>query len=195
MVWEQRWQEGKTGWDAGDSAPSLELLVASKTLPKGRALVPGCGSGYDVFTLAESGRFVLGLDLSATAIKRFHKLRKEKGFSLDQVDVSDDDFFHFEPSEPFDLIWDYTFLCAIEPSERENWAKRMEQLLVSGGELITLIFPIREDDKKGPPYAMSLELVSNLLSPYFSQISLKPAEKSHPARAGKEWLGRWRKKE
>ncbi|KAG7027674.1 putative thiol methyltransferase 2 [Cucurbita argyrosperma subsp. argyrosperma] len=39
-------------------------------LPNGRALVPGCGSGYDVVQMASSERYVIGLDISNNAIQK-----------------------------------------------------------------------------------------------------------------------------
>jgi hypothetical protein len=63
----------------------------------------------------------------------------------------------------FDLIYDYTFLCALDPRERARWAQTMRRLLKpGGGELITLIFPIG-DYAGGPPHAMSQALVEGLL--------------------------------
>ncbi len=194
MTWENAWIEGRTRWDAGESAPALLKLLADRTLPQGRAFVPGCGSGYDVFTLAEHGWTALGMDIAPTAVERFHALRKERGLSTEQADIINTDFFSFSSESPFHLIYDYTFLCAIEPDIREKWAEQMSRLLADDGELVTLIFPIREDTGEGPPYSMSTELVFGLLEGSFTNLSLDPVEKSHPGREGKEYIARWKKK-
>ncbi|MGA9523530.1 MAG: methyltransferase [Myxococcaceae bacterium] len=200
--WEQRWMEGRTGWDAGGSAPILQDLVAGGTLPNGRALVPGCGAGYDVLTLATPERTVLGLEIAPTAIERFESLRRARGTPQDRVRVAAADFFALHPAligGPFDLVWDYTFLCAIDPSMREAWARQMEQFVRPEGELITLIFPVtgprptRDNPGEGPPYPMHPELVRELLAGRFEPTVLEPVARSHPARQGKEWLGRWRR--
>jgi len=61
-----------------------------------------------------------------------------------------------EISEGFDLIYDYTFLCAIPPSLRSNWARRMKELLSPTGILICLEFPLwKELDAVGPPYGLN----------------------------------------
>lgn len=192
-MWEDAWREKITPWDAGQPAASLVELIRTGELSHGRVLVPGCGSGHDAFALVSPQRQVFGLDIAPTAAKRFHELREQYGFSTAQVDILCDDFFTFSPTEPFQLIWDYTFLCAIPPDMRTLWADQMEKLVAPGGELITLIFPIREEDGQGPPYAMSTELVQTLLSGRFKCTYLAPATHSHPARFGREWLGRWRK--
>ena len=41
--WEKSWESDITPWDLGKPTPIIEHLVKSGTLPKGRALVPGCG--------------------------------------------------------------------------------------------------------------------------------------------------------
>ena len=200
--WEQRWAEGRTGWDQGASAPVLQALVAGGSLPKGRALVPGCGAGYDVLTLASPERTVLGLEIAPTAIQRFEKMRQERGVPQEQARVASADFFSMDPAligGTFDLVWDYTFLCAIDPSRRDEWAAQMERLVKPEGELVTLIFPVveprptRERPGEGPPYPMHPELVRELLARRFEPTVLEPVARSHPARQGREWLGRWRR--
>lgn len=68
--WEKSWEAAVTPWDLGKPTPIIEHLVKSGTLPKGRALVPGCGTGYDVVALASPERFVVGLDISSTAVEK-----------------------------------------------------------------------------------------------------------------------------
>lgn len=49
---------------SGRSSPALLKLLQENKIPEGRALVPGCGRGYDVVTLASESRKVLGVPLS-----------------------------------------------------------------------------------------------------------------------------------
>ncbi|KAM7523075.1 hypothetical protein LguiA_012977 [Lonicera macranthoides] len=50
------------------------------------------------------------------------------------------DFFNWHPSELFDLIFDYTFFCAIEPDKRSAWASQIRDLLkASYEEVLQLI--------------------------------------------------------
>jgi len=199
MSWQRAWEEGRTPWDAGGSPPILEQLVDDDALPTGRALVPGCGSGYDVLTLARHpDRSVLGIDLSPIAQDRFAALRDAAGLPRERARVAVADFFADRLSEePLDLVWDYTFLCALEPEARPAWAARMDEILAPGGELVTLIFPVHPKplNPGGPPYPMTPELVRGLLEPQgFEPRTLEPVARSHPARQGKEWLGRWRRR-
>jgi len=199
MTWEDAWREGRTRWDAGAAAPALVDLLEAGTLPKGRALVPGAGSGYDVLALAGAGFDATGLDLAPTALKRFEELRAEAGLGEDEARVVLGDFFAYQPPQPFDVIWDYTFLCAIQPSQRPAWVETMAGLLAPQGELVTLIFPVNPDDPTpstdedaGPPFRMHPEVVKTLVSGHFELIELVTVTRSHPGREGKEFLARWR---
>lgn len=192
MSWEDAWKEGRTGWDAGMSPPALRKLVRRDDAPKGRALVPGCGAGYDVFTLARAGWTAVGLDLAPTATERFESVRDGAGLTQAEASVVLHDFFSWSPDDPFDLIWDYTFLCAIEPEMREAWRDQMAKLLAPGGQLVTLIFPADPSrGDAGPPYQVSPELVTDLLQPRFENLEMTKVTESHPGREGKEWLARW----
>lgn len=195
--WREAWERGQTPWDAGQSPPILKKLVESNSLPEGKALVPGCGSGYDVVTLASPNRTVIGMDLAPGAVEAFQSLREDTNTPEHQATVIHDDFFERDFDEKFDLIWDYTFLCAIEPERRKEWAKRCHELLKPTGELVTLIFPVKDRDRpishdeQGPPYRLTPSYVENIVEPHFNQKLLEPVETSIGPRQGHEWLARW----
>lgn len=198
MTWESAWAEGRTGWDAGAPAPALVRLLETGSLPPGRALVPGCGSGYDVFALARAGYDAHGLDIAPTAARRFEQARG----GLPGAQIHTDDFF--TPAQDlgrFDVLWDYTFLCAIPPGLRPAWAARHAALLANGGVLATLLFPVVQDDPTpttdedpGPPYRLHPGWVTELLGEHgLERVSLETVEKSHPGRQGLEHLALWRR--
>jgi hypothetical protein len=193
MTWEAAWEEGRTPWDAGQSAPVLPTVLDD--LPNGRALVPGAGSGYDVLTLASADRSVVGLDLAPVAKVRFEELAQHHPHR-DQVDFVVGDAFAYTPTRPFDLVWDYTFLCALPPNLRPQWLAMVDRVLHPKGQLAALIFPVvpGADPEDGPPYPVTPELVTELVSPILEPISVVPVERSNPGREGKEWLGRYRRK-
>ncbi|XP_021889201.1 probable thiol methyltransferase 2 isoform X2 [Carica papaya] len=152
--WEKSWELGLTPWDLGQPTPVVLHLQQGGALPNGRALVPGCGTGYDVVAMASPERYVVGLDISENAIKKAKEMSSSSP-NANCFAFLKEDFFTWCPSELFDLIFDYTFFCAIEPSMRSAWAKRMCKLLKPDGELITLMFPI-SDHVGGPPYRVSV---------------------------------------
>ena len=195
--WEEHWQEQHTPWDVG--TPSPNLIAVANDLPGGNVLVPGCGAGHDVFALKRPDRKIIGLDLAPTAKETFEKIRTEKQIPESQAKFVCGDYFATIPEEgspeegitqnTFDLIWDYTFLCALPPSMRQTWAQRTAELLKPGGTLAMLIFPVDPKKEGGPPYAVDPTEINNLLTSHFDQETLTPAKKSIPSRQGKEWLG------
>ncbi|XP_010277802.1 PREDICTED: probable thiol methyltransferase 2 isoform X2 [Nelumbo nucifera] len=175
--WEKCWEEGLTPWDLGQPTPVILHLLQTDAFPKGRALVPGCGSGHDVFAIASPERYVVGLEISEIAVKK----------------ANEEDFFTWHPTELFDLIIDYTFFCAIEPSMRSAWASQVRDILKPDGELITIIFPI-SDHVGGPPYKVSVADYEEVLHPLgFKAIYMADNELVIGPRKGREKLGRWKR--
>jgi len=67
------------------------------------------------------------------------------------------DFFTFSvPEGGFDLVYDYTFMCALPPALRADWGARLRQLVKPGGYLIALAWPIDGGRTDGPPYSVSV---------------------------------------
>ncbi|XP_019174386.1 PREDICTED: probable thiol methyltransferase 2 [Ipomoea nil] len=190
--WEKCWEQGVTPWDLGKPTPVLAHLHRAGELPKGRALIPGCGSGHDVVEIACPERYVIGLDISENAIRK----AKELSLSSPNADCFaflKADFFSWHPVELFDLVFDYTFFCAIEPEMRQAWASKIQDLLKPDGELITLIFPI-SDHAGGPPYKVSVSDYEEVLHPLgFKAVYLSDNELAVGPRKGKEKLGRWKR--
>ncbi|KAK2993773.1 hypothetical protein RJ640_018063 [Escallonia rubra] len=190
--WEKSWREGVTPWDLGQPTPVLVHLHETGALPKGRALVPGCGSGHDVVAIACAERYVVGLDISGNAIKTAKALSSSSPYS-DYLTFCKTDFFTWHPTELFDLIFDYTFFCAIEPDMRSAWACQIQNLLKPDGELITLMFPV-SDHVGGPPYKVSVADYADVLQPVgFKAMSIVENELAVGPRKGKEKLGRWKR--
>ncbi|KAB2013835.1 hypothetical protein ERO13_D09G165000v2 [Gossypium hirsutum] len=112
--WEESWKQGVTPWDLGCPTPVILHLHHSGSLPMGRVLVPGCGTGYDVVAMACPGRYVVGLDISEEAIKK----AKQMSSSLPNADdftFIKADFFSWRPTDLFDLIFDYTYEEVLHP--------------------------------------------------------------------------------
>ncbi len=194
MTWEDRWRDGNTPWDAG--APSPTVLRLRDALPRGRALIAGCGSGHDVFALAGPERHVTALDIAPSAADVFESTRVAAECAREHVHFEVADFFTYTAT-PFDLIWDYTFLCAIDRDLREDWADQVASLLRTGGVFASLIFPVFDApaDYSGPPWPLSPSLVEDLLVPRgFGRVSMAPAHASFPSREGKEWAGVFKKR-
>lgn len=212
--WQQLWEQGispGTSFDKCEPSPALVKYVIDNKIPTGRCLVPGCGRGYDVNLLAlNSDRHVYGIDISQTAVNEaitwYTNLDSSKQAKKEFVHFELQNFFHLSESkeEKFDFIYDYTFLCALNPSIRSLWAQKMRNLLSDNGRLLTLIYPIRSlDITTGPPFTVSLDIVKDLLEEQgFESIELHllPKELCHPQRNGEDGfpnsgIGLWKIKQ
>jgi hypothetical protein len=129
--WDELWKESFLPWDKGFPSPALVDLLNDRPdlLPsvqgrKPKALVPGCGKGYDVLLLAGHGYDAYGLEISSTALESARKVEKEmsgkgvydiEGKENGSITWVSGDFFNDEvlkdvegDNGKFDLIYDYT---------------------------------------------------------------------------------------
>jgi SAM-dependent methyltransferase len=189
--WESRWATGDVPWDAGAPEPGLLAWLAKQgdRAPTGRVLVPGCGAGYAAAALASSERLVWGLDVAPSSVARFAEVVTNAGVARFVTHVVGD-FFEASLGAPFDLIYDYTFLCALSPALRSRWAERMAALVRPGGTLLCMVFPIfaAPPDYQGPPWPLTVSEVRALLARDFDVRSETPSQHTHPGREGKECL-------
>jgi len=162
-------------------------------VPSGRVLVPGCGTGYDLATLARDHREVVGLDLSEDARAAFLAAHPSLPGSV-LYEVAD--FFSYAPTEGFDFVWDYTFFCALDPDQRSSWAETMTRLVKPTGVLATLLFPFEDpiSGTEGPPWPINTELVREYVQNAFVELEAAEVEHSHSGREGKERLVLWRRR-
>ena len=142
-----------------------ELLETKKTQGGARVLVPGCGRGYALETLSSTfdSKNVVGLEVSETARRACEAYQTERASKAKCI--VDDFFTHAIPSDDdrkYDVVYDCTFLCAIQPKQRTQWAEQMKMLTKKGSRLISVVFPLG-DFEGGPPFALSPELVTSLL--------------------------------
>ncbi|KAI0650037.1 S-adenosyl-L-methionine-dependent methyltransferase [Trametes meyenii] len=193
--WDEAWKAEVTPWDAGTPQPALKELIESGglDLPRsGRALVPGCGRGYDAAYIASSlGLETIGVDISPTAVESAEQYRISIG-APDNVKFEVTDFF--APSSiTYDLIYDYTFFVAIPPSMRTAWGSQMSKLVKPGGFLITLIFPILPHTDSGPPFYVRPEHHEHVLGSGWKKVWDKIPEKTLESHVGKERMIVWKK--
>lgn len=190
--WDALWKQSTIPWDRSLPSPALvdtlkerqdvldSALRAGTAPERKKALVPGCGRGYDVLLFASHGYDAIGLDASETAIEACKVLDEQQGADASKYPVNDeqvgrgtsqfvladffkDDFLATTGTSKFDVIYDYTFLCALPPALRPKWAKRMSELLAPDGHLICLQFPLAKPPSTGgPPHGLSDDLYIEL---------------------------------
>lgn len=196
--WDQRFRTGVTPWDAGKAPQALRDFAARhpatgstpQVLPHvlPHVLIPGCGSAWDAAFLDSCGWRVSALDFSAAAVEAARSTLGESWRGT----LLCDDFFTFHPKQPFDLIYERAFLCALPRALWPDYAPRMAELLPPGGLLIGTFFIA--DTPKGPPFGILPHQLDDLLTPHFSLHEDHPVNDSLPVFAGRERWQVWQRR-
>ncbi|MBI4911225.1 MAG: methyltransferase domain-containing protein [Acidobacteria bacterium] len=176
--------EARPGWDMDSPTPLLpELLDLAESLglaPGPRVAVPGCGFGHDAAELARWGFETTGVDFAPAAILG---ARARYG---DAVEWREEDWFQLE-APPYDAIFDHTCFVAMAPERRAEFVACNARRLRPGGIWLGAFFHTVANPP-GPPFATEPEELRRLAESQFEVRHLGPASRSHPRRAGREFL-------
>jgi len=187
--WQERYLTEDTPWDKGEPAPGLVDWLKAQTLdPETRVLVPGCGRGHDASAWAKAGFDTTGMDLAEIALSN----AREKYESLPNLAFFPGNFLDEKPQEPYDLIFEHTLYCAIDPARREDYAKSLPNWLKPGGYFLAIhfIFPL---DEEGPPFGASKDEIINRFQTNFTlRDDWKP--RHFEGRKNEEWMFLWQRK-
>jgi SAM-dependent methyltransferase len=157
------------------------------SVPAPAALIPGCGSAYELAFLSAAGWHATAIDFSPAAVAA---ARQAVGAQW-QGRVLEADFFQYQPAVPLDLIYERAFLCALPRAMWQRVAERWAALLAPGALLVGYFF--FDNNPKGPPFGIAREQLDALLTPYFVLVADEPVTDSMPVFEGKErWLA-WRR--
>ncbi|KAI5790911.1 S-adenosyl-L-methionine-dependent methyltransferase [Pyronema domesticum] len=205
-------------WDKLCASPALVDLMAQKeTLPifqahssatPKRALVPGCDRGYDALLFAQHGYETVGVEISGSAVREAKKWTGQQ-IAAGQKTLSPmgfilADFFEDEwlkvlgiGKEQFDLVYDYAFLVAMNPTMRKKWAKRMADHITPGsGLLVCLEYPLfRPPESGGPPHGITSSDYDALLRENFEKEMHYMPKRTHKVGEGSDMVSVWRRKE
>jgi SAM-dependent methyltransferase len=178
--WNAAYKEGDTPWDKGYASPPLIEFLNLQSI-SGRVLVPGCGAGHDVRVLAAEGVEVVGLDIAPRGINKAETfpVSYDERYELG-------DFLNLgkQYHQAFDWIVEHTCLCAIDPSEREAYARSVAQALKPDGKYLAIFFREVSDYKgNGPPHPISREQSDALFGDSFDLIKSFVPQKTYPSRA------------
>jgi thiopurine S-methyltransferase len=181
--WEERYRTERLPWDLGGVPAELVEALSTELRPPGRVLIPGCGSGYEVRSFLAAGWEVCAIDFSSAAVARAQKILGAAGAC-----VRLGDFFAESFPEPFDLVYDRTFLCSLSPVRWPQYVERVASLLRPSGRLAGIFF--YGEDPEPPPYPLSFAKADRLFGPRFRRCADRPiaAAQALPVYGGGE---RW----
>jgi hypothetical protein len=178
--WNAAYENDITPWDKGFAAPPLSEFLETHLIT-GQVLVPGAGTGHDVRLLAKQGAQVVGLDISARAV------RKAEGFDrVNQERFEVGDFLEL-PTQfhgQFDYVVEHTCLCALDPEQRAAYALSVKRALRAGGHYLAVFYRVVKDyDKDGPPHPISTEQIEALFGADFEMLKIIVPLHSYPGRS------------
>jgi methyl halide transferase len=178
--WNNRYQNGETGWDMGMVSPPLKAYIDQLTDKQLRILIPGCGNSYEAAYLLQQGFDNITLiDIAPVLVEQLQKqFSSNKGITILCSDF-------FEHSGQYDLVLEQTFFCALPPALRTDYAAKMAELICPGGKLVGLLFN-KEFDAAGPPFGGQKPEYAGLFSPFFNMVVFEECYNSHTKRAGNE---------
>jgi hypothetical protein len=178
--WEERYQEGNTGWDIGYPSTPIKEYFDQLTDKSIRILIPGAGNAYEAEYLHELGfTNVFVLDIAPSPLKAF----AERNPSFPKAHLIEENFFIHESE--YDLIMEQTFFCAITPDLRTAYAEKVNKLLASKGKLTGLLWSVKLNEDH-PPYGGSKEEYQTYFDVYFHYIHFEKAHNSIQPRKGRE---------
>lgn len=178
--WNSRYETKETGWDIGFVSPALKEYIDQILDLNIKILIPGCGNAYEAEYLFKKGfKNIFIVDYSEIAISNL--IKRIPDFPI--FNTICDDFFNI--SGQYDLILEQTFFCAIDPTLRDNYAKKASSLLKNDGKLVGLFFslPMFSDH---PPFGGSKEEYVKCFSQLFLIIKMERCYNSIKSRTNKE---------
>lgn len=178
-AWNDRYETRHTPWDLGCAHPELIDRIPTLGEP-GLAYVGGSGRGHDAIALAAAGWKVTATDFAPSLADDVGPRLAATGGRFVVTDS-----LGFE-SEPFDLIFEHTFFCAIDPADRNRYGAMARRLLRPGGTLAAVVFPIGKG-AGGPPWPITTATIDSALGEAFELRSDEPIEN----RTGSAWRSRW----
>lgn len=178
--WNKQYESNSTGWDLGEVSPPIKAYIDQIENKNCRILIPGCGNTYEAdYLLQQDFTNITIIDIAPTLVEKL----KNKYADNPNIHIILGDFFTHHGQ--YDLIIEQTFFCAINPTLRESYVKKMNELIVPNGKLMGVLFN-RSFDVQGPPFGGSQEEYKKLFEQNFNSIHFMPCYNSYHKRANTE---------
>ena len=186
QFWNERYLENNTKWDLGSSTPILVNYLKIKN-SIGKVCVLGCGNGHDALEFSKYKNEVYSVDFSTEALKNLKDKSEDKNLKLHLINQ---DIFALPDlyKNYFDMIYEYTCYCAIDPNRREEYFEMVHTILKKGGLFFGIMIPLDKEmyNEEGPPFGVSINQVLTLISGKFEVVSNNFSEFSIEPRKGRE---------
>jgi SAM-dependent methyltransferase len=190
--WDLRYEAAFTPWSQ-EKIPHCwrQFLNHRSNATSTRILVPGCGEGFEVADLVRRGYHTTAIDFSQAAINSA-KVVLGDVVEAPNCCLKQADFFDAELcTEPFDLVYERAFLCALPPKLWPNYAAQMAKIIKPRGLLVG--FFCYDPLPKGPPFGLEANALESLLDGQFQRIYAETPTDSISVFVGREKFEVWQK--
>ncbi|QDH79591.1 methyltransferase domain-containing protein [Echinicola soli] len=178
--WLSRYQQNQIGWDAGEVTIPLKQYLDQFHDYGVEILIPGAGNAHEAAYAFQKGfQHVHVLDIADEPLNRFQHRYPQ----FPTAHLHHENFFDHRGQ--YDLILEQTFFCALCPNLRNDYVKKMAQLLKPDGMLVGLLFDV-QFGRNEPPFGGTKEEYVNVFSNALEILKLEPCYNSIGPRRGKE---------
>ncbi len=179
--WSNRYTNQATAWDTGAITTPIKNYIDQLTDKEISILIPGCGNSYEAAYLLENGfRNITLIDISSVLCEMLNI--QFAAYLNKGIQIVCGDFF--EHHALYDLIIEQTFFCALDPTFRNSYAAKMQQLLKPSGKLVGVLF--NKQFVGGPPFGGSESEYRELFQPWFKIEIMAECYNSIAPRSGAE---------
>jgi SAM-dependent methyltransferase len=169
--WNEHYATGYTPWDSDEPEPALVATVEAGTIPAGRALEVGCGTGTNALWLAAHGFDALGVDVSPFAIER---ARAKMGGAAIACRFEVLDFLKNPPEGAFDFVFDRGCFHVFDaPEVRARFAALVAGVLTPGGLWLSLIGSTEGAPRDTGPPRRSARDIASAVEPALEMVQLR----------------------
>lgn len=158
--WNHRYANQQTGWDRGEINSALTRWLERGQLNPCSILIPGCGRGHEAVELAGRGFQVTAVDLAEEPLKELKRQLDHNGVD---ANVIQGNVFQLSSMQQFDAVYDQTCLCAISPTLRDQYERKLYDWLRVDGKLF-ILFVQTENTSGEPPFHCDIENMRQLFS-------------------------------
>ena len=158
-------------WHSDKPDQELIDLIENSGIETRCILDVGCGAGTDAIYLASKGSQVTAIDISYEAVRVARERAKKAGVKINFIsgnflDVGFD-------NESFDFINDRGCFHHMNPLARENFARKISDVLKSNGYYFLRCWSDKEEESERGPYRLSKGDIEPIFSEFFEVGEIK----------------------
>jgi len=178
--WQAMWREDQIEFHQDSVNPQLKAFWCQLALPRqARVLVPLCGKSLDMVWLAQQGHEIVGIELSAIAVKAFFDenglkpIKKRIGnfvaWRHGRITILCGDFFALKKNSlgQIDAVYDRAALTALPEAARTGYVARLVDIMSLPAQMLLLTLEDVAPDVGKHSLGEVDEEVAALYNPYF----------------------------